>query len=135
MSTIRLLETPEEMTAVEELQRAVWSGSETEIVPAHLLITAVHNGGVLLGAGYAVGGIGGGTEFWMVLLGVGFIGGAGIGFGYVVPIAVGMRPLLRVYYDPAPAIVGVAHNGTSVDLTVSGTAGLSGRTPRRGPSA
>jgi len=50
MSTIRLLETPEEMTAVEELQRAVWSGSETEIVPAHLLITAVHNGGVLLGA-------------------------------------------------------------------------------------
>ena len=48
-------------------------------------------GGVLLGAGYAVGGIGGGTEFWMVLLGVGFIGGAGIGFGYVVPIAVGMR--------------------------------------------
>lgn len=47
---IRLLETPEEMTAVEELQRAVWPGSETEIVPAHLLITAVHNGGLVLGA-------------------------------------------------------------------------------------
>lgn len=48
--TIRLLETPEEMTAVEELQRAVWPGSETDIVPAHLLITAVHNGGLVLGA-------------------------------------------------------------------------------------
>jgi OFA family oxalate/formate antiporter-like MFS transporter len=48
-------------------------------------------GGVLLGAGYAIGGIGGGTNFWVVLIGVGFIGGAGIGFGYVVPIAVGMR--------------------------------------------
>jgi len=48
-------------------------------------------GGLLLGAGYAVGGIGGGTNFWVVLIGVGVIGGAGIGFGYVVPIAVGMR--------------------------------------------
>ena len=48
-------------------------------------------GGLLLGAGYAIGGIGGGTNFWIVLIGVGFIGGAGIGFGYVVPIAVGMR--------------------------------------------
>ena len=47
---IRLLETPEEMTAVEELQRAVWPGSETEIVPAHLLITTAHNGGLVLGA-------------------------------------------------------------------------------------
>jgi predicted GNAT superfamily acetyltransferase len=50
MPTIRLLETPEEMTAVEDLQRAIWPGSETEIVPAHLLITAVHNGGLVLGA-------------------------------------------------------------------------------------
>lgn len=50
MTTIRLLETPEEMTAVEDLQRAIWPGSETEIVPAHLLITAVHNGGLVLGA-------------------------------------------------------------------------------------
>lgn len=48
--TIRLLETPEEMEAVEDLQRQVWPGSETEVVPAHLLITAVHNGGLVLGA-------------------------------------------------------------------------------------
>ena len=47
---IRLLETIEEMSAVEALQREVWPGSETDVVPAHILITAVHNGGVLLGA-------------------------------------------------------------------------------------
>ena len=50
MPAIRIIETPEEMTAAEELQRQVWPGSETEIVPAHLLITAVHNGGLVLGA-------------------------------------------------------------------------------------
>ncbi|MCA2000791.1 MAG: GNAT family N-acetyltransferase [Chloroflexi bacterium] len=50
MFTIRLLETPEEMTLVEELQRVVWRGSETDVVPLHMLITAVHNGGLLLGA-------------------------------------------------------------------------------------
>ncbi|NOZ00033.1 MAG: GNAT family N-acetyltransferase [Chloroflexi bacterium] len=47
---IRLIETPEEMTAVEALQRLVWPGSETDVVPAHLLVTAVHNGGLVLGA-------------------------------------------------------------------------------------
>jgi predicted GNAT superfamily acetyltransferase len=47
---IRLLDTLEEMTAVEALQREVWPGSETDVVPAHLLITVVHNGGVVLGA-------------------------------------------------------------------------------------
>ena len=47
---IRLLETAEEMSAVEALQREVWPGSETDVVPAHLLITVIHNGGVVLGA-------------------------------------------------------------------------------------
>jgi len=50
MTIIRLLETPEDMTLVEELQRAVWPGSETDVVPAHLLITSVHNGGLVFGA-------------------------------------------------------------------------------------
>jgi predicted GNAT superfamily acetyltransferase len=50
MVNLRILETPEEMTAVEDLQRQVWSGNETEIVPAHVLITAAHNGGLLIGA-------------------------------------------------------------------------------------
>lgn len=47
---IHLLETPSEISAVEALQREVWPGSETDIVPAHLLITVVHNGGLVLGA-------------------------------------------------------------------------------------
>jgi predicted GNAT superfamily acetyltransferase len=38
------------MTAVEALQRVVWPGSETDIVPSHMLITAIHNGGLLVGA-------------------------------------------------------------------------------------
>ncbi len=47
-SQIRLLDTPEDMTAVEELQRQVWGS--VDLVPAHLLITAAHNGGLVLGA-------------------------------------------------------------------------------------
>ena len=49
-AVIKILETPEDMTAVESLQRAVWPGSETDVVPAHMLITAVHNGGLVVGA-------------------------------------------------------------------------------------
>ncbi len=48
--TIRLIDTPEEMALVEELQRAVWPDSETDIVPLHILITIAHNGGLVLGA-------------------------------------------------------------------------------------
>ncbi len=47
---IRILETPEEMIRVEELQRLVWPDSETDVVPMHMLITVVHNGGLVLGA-------------------------------------------------------------------------------------
>ena len=47
---IRALETPEDMSAVEALQRIVWPGSETDVVPAHMLITASHNGGFVIGA-------------------------------------------------------------------------------------
>jgi predicted GNAT superfamily acetyltransferase len=48
--TIRLIDTPDEMAAVEELQRAVWPGSDLEIVPAHLLLTVAHNGGMVAAA-------------------------------------------------------------------------------------
>ncbi|MDK1028144.1 MAG: GNAT family N-acetyltransferase [Anaerolineae bacterium] len=48
--TIRLLESPEDMINAEELQRTVWPGSETDVVPAHLLITVTHNGGIVMGA-------------------------------------------------------------------------------------
>ena len=48
--SIRILETVEEMLLVEELQRAVWPGSELDVVPGHLLLTAAHNGGLVIGA-------------------------------------------------------------------------------------
>jgi len=48
-------------------------------------------GGLVLGAGYLLASVGGGTTFGLVLIGVGVVGGAGIGLAYVVPIAVGMR--------------------------------------------
>lgn len=47
---IRILDTIDELRMVEELQRIVWPGSETDVVPVHLLTTAVHNGGLVLGA-------------------------------------------------------------------------------------
>ncbi len=47
---IRFLESPADMAAVEDVQRAVWPGSEADVVPSHLLITLAHNGGVVLGA-------------------------------------------------------------------------------------
>lgn len=38
------------MVAVEALQRLVWPGDDTEIVPLHVLVTAAHNGGLVIGA-------------------------------------------------------------------------------------
>ena len=48
-------------------------------------------GGVILGLGYLLAGLSGGSNFSALLILIGLIGGAGIGFAYVVPIAVGMR--------------------------------------------
>jgi predicted GNAT superfamily acetyltransferase len=47
---LRILETPEEMAAVEDLMGAVWPGDDREIVPAHLLSAVAHNGGLVAGA-------------------------------------------------------------------------------------
>ena len=47
---LHILDTPQEMAAVEELQRLIWPGTETEIVPAHMLLAAAHNGGLVIGA-------------------------------------------------------------------------------------
>ena len=47
---IRPLSSAEDMARVEDLQRAVWSGDETEIVPVHMLLAVAHGGGVILGA-------------------------------------------------------------------------------------
>jgi predicted GNAT superfamily acetyltransferase len=38
------------MGRVKALQRAVWPGSDVEIVPAHLLLTVAHNGGMVAAA-------------------------------------------------------------------------------------
>lgn len=48
--TIRILETPQEMVAVEKLELEVWPGSEVDVVPDHLLLTVAHNGGLVIGA-------------------------------------------------------------------------------------
>lgn len=48
-------------------------------------------GGIVLGLGYLLSGLFAGTDFWFLLILIGFVGGAGIGLAYVVPIAVGMR--------------------------------------------
>lgn len=64
-------------------------------------------GGITLGIGYVIAGLGSGTNFWLVLLGVGLIGGSGIGLAYVVPIAVGMR----WFPDRKGMITGVAVAG------------------------
>jgi OFA family oxalate/formate antiporter-like MFS transporter len=49
------------------------------------------SGGLVLGLGYFLAGLFGGSNFWSIFLFVGIIGGSGIGLAYVVPIAVGMR--------------------------------------------
>jgi predicted GNAT superfamily acetyltransferase len=48
--TIRPLETVEEFEAAEAVQRAVWPGTDLDVVPLHLLTTIAHNGGLVLGA-------------------------------------------------------------------------------------
>ncbi len=47
---IRPLQDIDECRAAENLQGAVWPGDDILIVPAHVLLTAAHNGGVVLGA-------------------------------------------------------------------------------------
>lgn len=47
---IQILDRPEQMQSIEELQRVVWPGSETDIIPTHILITIAHNGGIVIGA-------------------------------------------------------------------------------------
>jgi predicted GNAT superfamily acetyltransferase len=48
--TIKIIENMAEMHQAEQLQRMVWQESETDIIPAHLMNSAVHNGGLLIGA-------------------------------------------------------------------------------------
>jgi predicted GNAT superfamily acetyltransferase len=48
--TMKIIENIDEMSAVEQLQRMVWNEQEIDIIPAHLINSAVHSGGLLIGA-------------------------------------------------------------------------------------
>jgi len=69
--------------------------------------------GLTLGAGYILGGLYGDT-FWNQLLFLGVIGGAGIGLGYVVPIAVGVK----WFPDKKGLITGLAVAGFGFGATI-----------------
>jgi predicted GNAT superfamily acetyltransferase len=47
---IKIIENMDDMHQAVELQRQVWQESETDIIPAHLMNSAVHSGGLLIGA-------------------------------------------------------------------------------------
>jgi MFS family permease len=70
-------------------------------------------GGVVLGAGYVLAGFFG-TTFWAQLFLIGFVGGAGIGLAYVVPIAV----LVKWFPDMKGLITGLAVAGFGFGATI-----------------
>jgi len=47
---IHQLENPESLHEIEELQGVIWPGSQREIVPVHMFLAAIYNGGLVLGA-------------------------------------------------------------------------------------
>ena len=63
-------------------------------------------GGLVLGAGYVIAGLSG-TSFWGILFGIGILGGAGIGLGYVCPIAA----LVKWFPDKKGLMTGLAVAG------------------------
>ena len=70
-------------------------------------------GGLLLGAGFVAGGLFGET-FWMQLLCIGLVAGAGIGLAYVVPIAV----CVKWFPDKKGLITGLAVAGFGFGATI-----------------
>ena len=70
-------------------------------------------GGLLLGAGYLVGGFLG-HSFWAQLLGIGILSGTGIGLAYVVPIAV----CVKWFPDKKGLITGLAVAGFGFGATI-----------------
>ena len=70
-------------------------------------------GGITLGAGYILAGLFG-SSFWIQLLCIGIVGGAGIGLAYVVPIAVGVK----WFPDKKGMITGLAVAGFGFGATV-----------------
>jgi MFS family permease len=70
-------------------------------------------GGLLLGLGFVLGGFFGST-FWAQFLFIGVVAGAGIGLGYVVPIAVGVK----WFPDRKGMITGLAVAGFGFGATI-----------------
>ena len=70
-------------------------------------------GGLLLGLGFVLGGLFGGT-FWGQLIFIGLVAGAGIGLAYVVPIAVGVK----WFPDRKGMITGLAVAGFGFGATI-----------------
>jgi len=70
-------------------------------------------GGLMLGAGYVLGGFFG-DSFWIQLLSIGIVGGAGIGLAYVVPIAV----CVKWFPDRKGMITGLAVAGFGFGATI-----------------
>jgi len=70
--------------------------------------------GIVLGLGYFLAGIFGAENFITTFIFVGIIGGSGIGLGYVVPIAVGMR----WFPDKKGLITGLAVAGFGFGATL-----------------
>lgn len=70
-------------------------------------------GGLLLGLGFVLGGLFGGT-FWAQFLFIGVVAGAGIGLAYVVPIAVGVK----WFPDRKGMITGLAVAGFGFGATI-----------------
>ncbi|MCX6235250.1 MAG: OFA family MFS transporter [Bacteroidetes bacterium] len=71
-------------------------------------------GGIVLGTGYILSGIFGAEHFATTLIFVGIIGGSGIGLGYVVPIAVG----IKWYPEKKGLITGLAVAGFGFGATL-----------------
>lgn len=71
------------------------------------------SGGLLLGTGYVLGGLFG-SSFWAQLVFIGLVGGAGIGLGYVVPIAVGVK----WFPDKKGLVTGLAVAGFGFGATI-----------------
>ena len=70
-------------------------------------------GGLLLGAGYVLGGLFG-ASFWVQLMCIGILAGAGIGLAYVVPISV----CVKWFPDKKGLITGLAVAGFGFGATI-----------------
>lgn len=66
----------------------IWTGRQLDRLGPRRLVLA---GGLVTGGAFFLAGAFGGTDFRLILPLIGLMGGLGIGLGYLVPIAVGIR--------------------------------------------